>query len=65
MSGDFNEYPAETVIQAGGHCVTLKGTDDAYVLDIWTDGGVLSLSRGIPALLSRVIELLFRKTVPA
>ena len=52
VSGDFNEYSAETVIQAGGHSVTLKGTDGAYVLAIWTDGKYacsLSLSHGIPA----------------
>ncbi len=54
VSGDFNEYSAETVIQAGGHSVTLKGTDEAYVLAIWTDGAYacsLSLIRGIPAAL--------------
>lgn len=54
VSGDFNEYSAETVIQAGGHSVTLRGTDDAYVLAIWTDGDYvcsLSLSHGIPAAL--------------
>ncbi len=54
VSGDFNEYSAETVIQAGGQSVTLKGTDGAYVLAIWTDGKYaysLSLSRGIPAAL--------------
>lgn len=54
VSGDFNEYSAETVIQASGHSVTLKGTDGAYVLAIWTDGDYacsLSLSHGIPAAL--------------
>lgn len=54
VSGDFNEYSAETVIQAGGHSVTLRGTDDAYVLAIWMDGDYvcsLSLSHGIPAAL--------------
>ena len=54
VSGDFNEYSAETVIQAGGQSVTLKGTDGAYVLAIWTDGNYtysLSLSHGVPAAL--------------
>ena len=52
VSGDSGEYTAETVIQAGGRSVALKGTGEAYVLAIWTDGDYscsLALSRGIPA----------------
>lgn len=32
VSGDSNDYTAETVIQAGGCSVALKGTGEAYVL---------------------------------
>lgn len=31
VSGDSNDYTAETVIQAGGCSVALKGTGEAYV----------------------------------
>lgn len=52
VSGDSNEYTAETVIQAGEQSAVLKGDGEAYVLAIWNDGDYsysLALSRGIPA----------------
>lgn len=52
VSGDSNEYTAETVIQADGCSVALKGTGETYVLAIWNNGDYsysLALSQGIPA----------------
>lgn len=51
VSGDSNEYTAETVIQVDGQSVALRGTGEAYVLAIWNDGDYaysLALSQGIP-----------------
>ena len=48
-SGDWNEYPQQTVIDVGGLSVTLKGETGSFTLAIWSDGTYsysLSLSSG-------------------
>lgn len=52
VSGDSNDYTAETVIQAGGCSVALKGPARRMYWAIWNDGDYsysLALSQGIPA----------------
>lgn len=51
-SGDYNTYRDTVEIAVNDRTVTLKGTDGAYVLAVWTDGTYaysLSVSSGISA----------------
>ena len=37
-SGDYNQYEQVDTVTAGDQQVELRGTDDGYVLAVWTDG---------------------------